>query len=194
MRDLFGHLGSSHNYSISGWRESHTSIWREEVCISEPRSCPALVLARSKNSLLHKRNDLPSHISYLSHQTQASLLLIGTTGIQYIMYHEYMTGPHCSFYGFIGPFIVHVFAWELCLVSFSTFPLLPPSLNPLPFAIDVHLSIFACVWAYFGKTSVTRPKRGAVWKKSCFIIGSSCCCWDTSEEMENWKHTHPIYH
>lgn len=167
-----------------------------KVFITKPRSCPA---QHHKNRgtdhkyrcLLHKMNGLPSLVSYLCHQTQSSLL-IGPTGIQHITYHVDMTWLHCSFYCFIGPFIVHVFGWDVSLVSFSTLPQLPFSLNPVPFAIDVHLSIFACVWAYFGKTSVTRQKRGLC-EKSCFAIGSSCCCWDTSEEMENWTHTHPIY-
>lgn len=135
---------------------------------------------------LNERPDASHIISLSSHSP--------TTGTEYIMYHKFMTRLHCSFYCFIGPFIVHVFGRDVSLpVSFSTLPQLPLSLNPLPFAIDVHLSIFACVWAYFGKTSVTRQKRGLC-EKSCFAIGSSCCCWDTSEEMENWTHTHPIYH
>lgn len=40
----------------------------------------------------------------------------------------------------------------------------------MPFAIDVHLSIFACVWAYFGKTSVTRQKRGLCGKKAALPL------------------------
>lgn len=49
---------------------------------------------------------LPSLISHHSYQAEWSMLLMGPTGTQYIMYHRYMTGLHCSFYCFIGPFIV----------------------------------------------------------------------------------------
>lgn len=86
---------------------------------------------------------------------------MGPTGTQYIMYHHYMTGLHCSFYCFIGPFIVlhESFSPPPALWRRST-TVAPPPLNPLPFAIDAHLSIFACVlWAYFGGTSVTRQEK-----------------------------------
>lgn len=104
---------------------------------------------------------LSNHIFVIRH----SLLLIGPTGIQYIMYHVYMTWLHHSFYCFIGPFIVQVFGWDVSLVSFSTLPQLDLSLNPVPFAIDVHLSIFACVWGLFWKDLSHTAEKGAVWKK-----------------------------
>lgn len=81
-------------------------------------------------------------------------------------------------------------------------PLPPPSSpaldltsNPVPFAIDVHLSIFACVWGLFWKDLGHRARRGNVWKeKWASPLVAAVARSDTSEEMENWTHTHPIYH
>lgn len=122
---------------------------------------------------------------YICHESR--FLLTVPTSIQHKMYRVYTVWHVCATY-FTASFIVHNFGWDVSLVSFSTLLRLDLCLNPVPFAIDVHLSIFACVWAYFGRTSVTQQKRGLCEKRG-FAIGSSCCCWDTSEEKENWTHS-----
>lgn len=50
---------------------------------------------------------------------------------------------------------------SLSLLSATVIPSLL-SFNPLPFAIGVHLSIFECVWVYFGRAPVTRYEKRAV--------------------------------
>lgn len=59
-----------------------------------------------QKAFLCQMNELPPLVSHHSYQTEWSWLLMGPTGTHYIMYQRYMTGLHCSFYGFIGPFIV----------------------------------------------------------------------------------------
>lgn len=80
---------------------------------------------------------------------------------RYTLYHVSALYDRAALLILLLHWPIYSFAWELCPRPFQrSTPGCPPPLNPLPFAIDVHLSIFACVWAYFGRASVTRQKRG----------------------------------
>lgn len=94
---------------------------------------------------------------------------------------------HRSFYCFIGPFIVQVFGWGAALSQRSAphGPLLKATC-PLKYTF-IHLFLHVLVILEGRGHMLQRAEE-----KSCFAIGSSCYCWDTSEEMENWTHTHPI--
>lgn len=83
---------------------------------------------------------------------------MGLTDIQSTVYVYHVCTAHFTA-SLAHLLFLFFFERDVPLISFSTLPPLDLSLNPVPFAIDVHWSIFACVWAYFGKTTVTLQKK-----------------------------------